>query len=794
MGIKLRSQAGRSGVSLALGAALLLPVAGWGLCGNGAASIPESGRHGAASGTASARARVRSVRVPPGLREDDGQHHPAPVSAIYMVAPRVLCIVLDDLKVHSFSEKLDWDDDGVDEVQGDDGPTWQSGPWKLTRAGGAPIRVEQVARDSVSAGSFYADYGWAKAEHANLVDLKHRIYLTLAEPLGSRETLTIKGPQALEVHWDFDDARVQTPVIQLNQVGYSPHARRRYAYVSHWLGSGGPLSLFDFPGTVFVEDRALPMTPRTGTGDAGVPVAQIDLANAPIGRPFRIRIPGVGVSFETEISESSVFRSFYVVARGLFHNRFGRDTKPAFTDWVRPRDDQRKVWTAEEPNYSKKFAENTPKVGPRKVLGGHHDAGDFDIRPMHYQVAMLLFEAYELNPAAFRDGQLDIPEGGNGIPDLLDEALYSLKGWQDLQDANGCVRLGIEATRHPWGLVFADEDPMNYWTYACDSRHTLRVAALFAQAARLVRPFSADRAQDLLQRARRAFDQAIAAGADDADLGRMLFATGELWRATGEAKFKEQFERIFRANVKWGKYPDIYPKLLWSGGWDKRSEAIIGEYLLGYVTAPGADPVIVGQATRRFTELAADSVRNLERLAHRHARNPGSDPSWGEDSGALRWELPCVWVLRTGAADEECRSALALSRDYALGANPMSMSWFTGLGESSVRDPLHADSRAFRLKDRGAPEVPGAEPVPGIPVYGPVARLPNGPAYGYAAKLIYPPVEQRPLLRRYADNAFWVNSNEFDVVHQALQALSMAAVMREGSMPSSDWRPAGARR
>jgi endoglucanase len=735
-----------------------------------------------------------NVTIPEGLREDDGQHHPAPIAALYMVAPRVLCIVIDDLKVHSFSEKLDWDDKGVDEVQGFDGEAWQRGPWKLTRADGRPISVLSVARDSLPHGSNYSDYGWAKGEYGNLIDFQHALYLNLFEPLGSRETLRIEGPQGLEYRWSFDDTKTQTPVIQLNQVGYSPRVMRRYAYVSWWLGDGGPLPLDDFPAAVDVAGRSLPLVTRPATADLGVPLKQIDLANAPIGSAFRVRIPGVGVSYETEISESSVLRSFYVVSRGLFHNRFGRDTRAEYTNWVRPADVQRHIWTAEVADWGEKFSEKTPKTGARKLAGGHHDAGDFDVRPTHYQVSMLLMEAFEFGREAFSDGQLTLPESGNGIPDLLDEALYSVKGWEDLQESDGGVRLGIEGSRHPWNLTFADEDPMDYWTYARDTRHTLRVAGLFAQAGRLVAPYDAARGKQLIERAQRAYKYAVGHGASDADGGRMLLATGELWRATGDAQYKARFEAVWQASVKWGKYPPISPTLLWASAFNSASDPIIGEYVLGYVTGPGADGLIVAQAQRRFGELASEAVRDLERQGHRHGRNPGKKPSWGEDAAAIRAVLPCVWLLRTGAQDPNCLAALSLARDYSLGANPMSMVWFTGLGERHVEDPRHADSRAFRLKDRDHPERPGAPAVPGIPVYGPISHLKDSPSYAYAGRLTSPPLNDRPLLRRWGDNNFWISANEHDVVHHTLQALNMAVLLSPGQMPPANWLPKGAKK
>jgi hypothetical protein len=46
---------------------------------------------------------------------------------------------------------------------------------------------------------------------------------------------------------------------------------------------------------------------------------------------YRVRIPGVGVSWPTAVSEAAAFKAFYVVARGMFHNRWGRDLQCAYT-------------------------------------------------------------------------------------------------------------------------------------------------------------------------------------------------------------------------------------------------------------------------------------------------------------------------------------------------------------------------------------------------------------------------------------------------------------------------------
>jgi hypothetical protein len=58
------------------------------------------------------------------------------------------------------------------------------------------------------------------------------------------------------------------------------------------------------------------------------------------------------------------------------------------------------------------------------VWGGWHDAGDWDREDWHPTVSNELLLTYELAPHKFRDGELNIPESGNGIPDIVDEARW----------------------------------------------------------------------------------------------------------------------------------------------------------------------------------------------------------------------------------------------------------------------------------------------------------------------------------------------------------------------------------
>ena len=93
--------------------------------------------------------------------------------------------------------------------------------------------------------------------------------------------------------------------------------------------------------------------------------------------------------------------------------------------------------------------------GTLDLHGGWHDAGDFE-KKIGYSVncgytatgdngdtLWYLLSAYENNPGAFSDSQSNIPETGNGVPDILDEAKYELDFYLRMQMPDGHVLAGV---------------------------------------------------------------------------------------------------------------------------------------------------------------------------------------------------------------------------------------------------------------------------------------------------------------------------------------------------------------
>src|SRR6185295_12721038 len=147
----------------------------------------------------------------------------------------------------------------------------------------------------------------------------------------------------------------------------------------------------------------------------------------------------------------------------------------------------------------------------------------------------------ELKPGSFSDGQLRIPEAGNGIPDLLDEARWALDLWVRLQDDDGGVRNGIESDGDPDMSSPAEIDPKRDFAFAKDASGTLRFAAAAAQASLIWEKLNkSDDSKSLLNRALRAWNWAEKHDGtkfpDD-----LALAAIQLYRVTGEQKYLDAF-------------------------------------------------------------------------------------------------------------------------------------------------------------------------------------------------------------------------------------------------------------
>ncbi|MBO7298451.1 MAG: glycoside hydrolase family 9 protein [Kiritimatiellae bacterium] len=402
-----------------------------------------------------------------------------------------------------------------------------------------------------------------------------------------------------------------------------------------------------------------------------------------------------------------------------------------------------------------------------KTRGGHHDAGDYNPRS-HLDVAQVLLMAYELAPQKFYDGQLNIPEKANGIPDIVDEALWAIRIWNGLyNDKDGSVYEGTESDGDPNFIQSVELDPKGDFAWAKTSRAALNYAAVMARTARILKTCKITQqptyeseeeaalqpklsADAYLARARKAFEWGVAnppkglkksAQYAQQHVTCLAYAAAELYRTTGEKKY----HKAFKENVPWGTKTNV--SLAVDNTWDLSWAA----YAYAFLPDNMADPVYKEQAIASIKKEADMYLVGSGRMAYKFVRHSFAPISWG--TGAYQnFCLPimAMWGL---TKDQYYYDWLIRTCDNTLGANPMCLSWVIGIGERTVHAPLH-NSRYS----------PFGKPVKGQQVEGPYMNV-----GGYnVPDTMYPrPSRSNAIMYQFVDAHFAIAMDEGVVNNQS---------------------------
>jgi hypothetical protein len=380
-------------------------------------------------------------------------------------------------------------------------------------------------------------------------DVAHFAFLKLGRPMQNGERYSLRTTNGEAITFDYDESKTISWAIKVNQVGYLPDAGRKYGYLGAWLGAKGPLDLSRFQGKEFqlvdasndrvaftgkVALRQKDLKNMDGFSITGEDVYQMDFSPFTGSGRYYLNVPGAGRSWTFAIGQEALGESFYVQTRGLYHKRCGIAKCEPYTKWPSGechKHSYRGGFPPDAHNYqvNKKgepygiFDEdNKPyKANPFHVVadtatdekvdvwGGWHDAGDFDRRPYHFEVVRDLLSAYLMFPENFADGQLNLPESGNGIPDIVDEAVWGMAVWLRAQNDKGGVGCWLEAKSHPTNPDPAlDKD--RYYLALPTRESTLDYAGHAALLAVALRKCGVDKqAAVYLESARKAYDYAL---------------------------------------------------------------------------------------------------------------------------------------------------------------------------------------------------------------------------------------------------------------------------------------------
>ncbi len=601
-------------------------------------------------------------------------------------------------------------------------------------------------------------YVWSeeKANGSNYpTTLRHHMYLKLTENLRNGTTYNINTPYGMQ-SLTFNDHQTRCESINVNQVGYFGGSSVRYANISIYLGDLGTNTLSSLPAFSVLDhdDNVVINGTVTDYGfDAGVggEVYRINLAGLPDGGPYRISVSGYGCSYPFGVGADYIDQSSYVHLRGLYHQRCGIALEEPYTSFKRDAC-HTSVQITDGVPYD--FITQTSST-TRSISGGYHDAGDFDKRAFHTLIPAWLLNLYEAFPGGFTDNQYNIPESGNGIPDFLDEALWGIKVWEDLQESDGAIRAGVESDRHPvYGVVSAATDNNSYRTYKRWGHTTASGAGLFAHASRLLNPFDSIRSDELLTKAEDAWTY-IMAHANDPDMltahsAQKMYAALELYLATGDEGYHAAF-KTYANYCLTAAWPEQYNPQWWNGN-TMTDGMIFTPYFFGYLIT---DLPVDQGIKEAYTSMLEKSAKTMMMESTNKPYPVGyysSGYSWGNATNQGRYADPMIYMYRLNT-DNNYLNAISQLADYSLGLNPPGKSYVTGLGANPPNNPTHLDSYFSEKAGQG--------PVPGIVVYGPVSA-PSSATWEKAVwGKVYPSFTSLPEQRRYTDGWSFIGADEF---------------------------------
>lgn len=496
--------------------------------------------------------------------------------------------------------------------------------------------------------------------------------------------------------------------IRLNQIGFYPNAPKIAIVLTNKSGT----FTLQVAGKKVVYKGLLK---KSGQPDfAGQYTWIADFSRFTKPGKYVLSVPGIGTSYPFSISRNvhrdvahATIKAFYFMRAstpllekyaGKWHRAMGHPDNKVLV-------------------HASAVSEGRPEGSFVSSPRGWYDAGDYNKYIVNSGISTYtLLSLYEDFPEYMKTVKLNIPESGNGIPDLLNETLWNLRWMLTMQDS---IDGGVYHK-----LTNAAFDKMEMPDKATEPRYiiqkstaaTLDFTAVMAQSARIFRQYEvqlpgfADSCREAALKAwewaqanphviynkyvlNSNFSPKITTGdyGDNEVRDEFIWAASELFVTLKDIKYVNKINLI----------PDTkMPLPSWS------QVRVLGYYTIARnserVAATGYKNI--AEVKKRIVNYADGLIKDANKTAYQTVMyEKKTNFIWGSNSVAANQGIALIQAFKVTGDKKYLKYALG-NLDYILGRNGTGYSFVTGYGSKTPMHPHHRPSVADGIVD----------PIPGL--------------------------------------------------------------------------------
>lgn len=500
--------------------------------------------------------------------------------------------------------------------------------------------------------------------------------------------------------------------IKVNQLGFAPEAHKLAVVPA---GTEQSFSVVDSDSGAAIFTGTLSDSEKWSLSGETVALADFSELSSP-GR-YRVRVAGLPDSDEFSISAAPYDALNKGAIRAFYYNRAGTELLPEHAgDWAR---------AAGHPDTEVRIHESAasdsrPAGSVISSPKGWYDAGDFGKYIVNSGISTYtLLAALEHFPDYYAGRDLNLPESGDAVPDLLDETLWNLEWMLTMQDPEDGGVYHKLTTKNFSGIIMPHAGTEPRYVMQKGTAAALNFAAVMAAASRVLSDHEqafAGKSAQMLSAAKAAWQWAEAhprvsyqqpadihtgAYGDHQFADEFAWAAAELYISTGDESYYEAMnaDKLGNAVPSWSQSLGL--------AWMSLA------HHLDQLT-PAADRQLIRQ---RVVGLADQLLAAGKASAYRVSMT-APDFVWGSNGMAMNRAMMLLQAHRLTDKRDYLHAAQDLL-DYVLGRNPTDYSFVTGFGE---RPPM-----AIHHRQSAADSV--VAPVPGFLAGGPHSGKQDGCNY-----------------------------------------------------------------